>query len=50
MTTRWVVADEPKVLANTSNSIESTSGQTNFDNTDNGFVGLNEGEGPISIP
>jgi hypothetical protein len=37
------------VLDNTSTSIDSQSGNGHFDNTDAGFVGLNEGFGPITI-
>ena len=37
------------VLANTSTGIDSTSGDTHFDNTDSGFVGLNEGSGPLTV-
>jgi len=37
------------VLANTSTGIDSTSGETHFDNTDNGFVGLNDSGGPLTV-
>jgi hypothetical protein len=37
------------VLANTSNTIDSTTGDSHFDNADSGFVGLNEGEGPLTV-
>jgi hypothetical protein len=39
------------VLANTSNTIDATSGDTHFDNTDAGFVGLNDSfAGAVTIP
>jgi hypothetical protein len=37
------------VLANTSTGIDSQSGDSHFDNTDSGFVGMNEGVGPITV-
>jgi hypothetical protein len=37
------------VLDNTSTGIDAQSGKGHFDNTDAGFVGLNEGFGPIAI-
>ncbi len=37
------------VLANNSTSIDSTSGQGNFSNSDHGFVGLNTGSGPLTV-
>src|SRR5581483_3324633 len=37
------------VLANSSNIIDSTTGDSHFDNADSGFVGLNEGEGPLTV-
>jgi hypothetical protein len=37
------------VLDNTSTDIDAQSGKGHFDNTDAGFVGLNEGFGPIAI-
>jgi hypothetical protein len=37
------------VLANTSTSIDSSTGSSTFTNSDSGFVGLNEGLGPITV-
>ena len=37
------------VLANTSTGIDSTSGDTRFDNSDSGFVGQNDSSGPLTV-
>jgi hypothetical protein len=41
--------DASVVVANSSTAIDATSGNSNFDNTDAAFVGLNISNGPLTI-